>query len=252
MSAQMDGWANFADYLSLNKDASQRQLQGVLDEQAPNAEMIRSNAQRQFANAGQLGFEGNDINQGHGGEQEKLMMDYGQFVEGLSDPSRLQAYFAKHGAGGNSALDAGLASVAGAGQIQEAQKGLTALQNYVTEKGVDAQTRYEGGQQARAQANAQEAQRQKYNASWKNIDQTNSADQAKFAADRQRADETFADARRGTSDYRQRMAEFDPTGARFKGQSNQQPARNSLGMTNAGRIAVADPFPSWARKPGGF
>ena len=245
-----DGWTNFADYLALNKDASQRQLQGVLDEQAPNAEMIRSNAQRQFANAGQLGFEGNDINQGHGGEQEKLMMDYGQFVEGLSDPSRLQAYFAKHGAGGNSALDAGLASVAGAGQIQEAQKGLTALQNYVTEKGVDAQERYATGQQAKQNVSLQEQARLDSNARL-------SRDPAKAMQDRQLQAQRWGNQRNqaaldtsgkygdnwgGRADY------ASSTGELRKAYDTDIKTNDPLGRRFA-RAAPQNPYPSWWKKP---
>ena len=255
MSAQMDGWANFADYLSLNKDASQRQLQAALDEQAPNAEMIRGNAQRQYANAGHLGFEGNDINQGHGGEQEKLMMDYGSFVEGLSDPDRLKDYFDKHGAGGNSALDAGLASVAGAGQIQEAQKGLNALQNYVTEKGVDAQARYATGQQAKERALSQEQARQAQNARWVDLDKQGSQRQAQWAKDQRARDIAFADSQKGADNpfaqpgadpverdryYSARIKEFDPLGQRV-GSWKSAPSESYAGA-----------FPSWAKKPGGF
>ena len=54
-----DGWVNFADYLELNKDASQRQLQGALDSRKGDAEQIRANADRNYARAGQAGFEGN-------------------------------------------------------------------------------------------------------------------------------------------------------------------------------------------------
>ena len=146
-----DGWVNFADYLSLNKDASQRQLQGVLDEQGANADTIRTNAQRQRAQAFSNGMDGEALNTNRDAQTGKLLMSYGNFVEGLSDPARLEAYFAKNGGGGNSALDAGLASVAGAGQIQEAQKGLSALRNYVGEASADSANRYQQGQQFGAQ-----------------------------------------------------------------------------------------------------
>ncbi len=142
-----DGWVNFADYLELNRDASQRQLQGALDEQAPNAETIRTNAQRQRAQAFNAGMSGEEQNNGFGAQSQKLSMEYGQFVEGLSDPARLEAFFAKRSGGGNSMLDAGLASVAGAGQIQEAQKGLSQLRQYVDTASADTERRTQEGAQ---------------------------------------------------------------------------------------------------------
>lgn len=157
MSAQSDGWVNFADYLALNKDASQRQLQATLDAQQGNADTLRANATRNKAQAFNRGMDGDTAQDGRAEQSQKLMLDYGSFVEGLGDPSRLEAYFAKSGAGGNSALDAGLASVAGAGQIQEAQKGLSALRQYIDTTNTDATQRYQEGQQFTQTQRANEA-----------------------------------------------------------------------------------------------
>lgn len=244
-----DGWVNFADYLELNKDASQRQLQGALDSRKADAEQIRANADRNYARAGQAGFEGNTVDYGRGGEQQKLTMQYGDFVEGLSDPARLESFFAKQAGGGNSMLDAGLASVAGAGQIQEAQKGLEKLRNYVTEREVDTETRRQGGEAARDNVAAQERARQESNArlSFDPIAQrrvnerarTEQANQA-FLNTSPVSDNPFWDKEgytKSSGDLRKSydadLAKFDPFGKRF---------------------AAAKPFstmPSWA-KPKGF
>lgn len=246
-----DGWVNFSDYLDLNREASQRQLQTALDARQGDADAIRTNADRNFNRAYGAGFEGNTADYGRGADQQQLAMSYGNFVEGLSDPSRLEAYFQKAGAGGNSMLDAGLASVAGGGQIQEAQKGLAALRNYITEREVDTQARVEEGQQGRERANAQEAARKQKNAQWFDIDKRNSENQRAYAEQRRQADIAFADDQKGADNpfaqpgaitaeqqqyYKRRLNEFDPTGRRF----GAAPAMNSF-------------LPSWAKpKPGGF
>ena len=225
----------------------------VLDEQGANADTIRTNAQRQRAQAFSNGMDGEALNTNRDAQTGKLLMSYGNFVEGLSDPARLEAYFAKNGGGGNSALDAGLASVAGAGQIQEAQKGLSALRNYVTEKGVDAQERYQTGQQTReradSQAAAEQARRQQqadFQRSKQPEDQrgmTNRANQA-FLNTSSVSDNPFWDpnAYAGSTGQQRKnfdtdLAKLDPFGKRF---------------AKAPAAPKSNIFPSWVPKPGGF
>ncbi|MCX6951227.1 MAG: hypothetical protein NTV51_03445, partial [Verrucomicrobia bacterium] len=155
--------------------------------------------------------------------------------------------------GGNSMLDAGLASVAGAGQIQEAQKGLERLRNYVTERGIDTEERYQGGQEARAREEQKLANERSRNAGWR--DPQVERDNARRLVDERRREarawekgESWAkNPYLPDGSNRKEVEELFRSTAHLK----PPPAPNKWDAPGVGRTPMPSYLPSWA-KPKGF